>query len=82
MSRSRHPFRPYSNRKELSKGKTQVFLSVAISMVAAVLAKYSAAAVGDDRLAQLYVVAALMYLLASLGPAIRWSNTPAFDTAD
>jgi hypothetical protein len=82
MSHIRHPFRPYADRKELAKGKTQVFLSVAISMVALLLAKLSASTVGDDRLVQLYVIGAVLYLVVSLGPAIRWSNTPAFDAVD
>ncbi len=82
MGSSRHPFRPYSDRKELTKGKTQVFLSVAISMTALLLAKVSSTTTGDERLVQLYVVAAVLYLIASLGPAIRWSNTPAFDAVD
>ena len=82
MSRNRHPFRPYSSRHELNKGRTQVFLSVAISMLAALLAMLTHSTVGDNGLVQLYVVAAVLYLVASLGPAIRWSNTPAFDTAD
>ena len=82
MSRIRQPFRPYADHKELAKGKTQVFLSVAISMVALLLAKLSQSTVGDHRLVQLYVVAAVLYLVASFGPAIRWSNTPAFDAAD
>ena len=82
MSPSRHPFRPYASRRELAKGRAQVFLGLGISMVALLLAKLSESRVDDERLVQLYVVAAVLYLIATLGPAIRWSNTQAFDTSD
>lgn len=79
MSRTTHPFRPYATCDELARGRRQAVLNVVISLAASSLAVVAHRSVGDSRLVQMYVVAAVLYLVASLGPAIRWSNTPDLD---
>lgn len=82
MSSTPAPFRPYADRRELARGRRNFALNLAVAVAAAVLAVVADRTVGDPRLVQMYVVGAVLYLVASLGPAIRWSNTPSFDTAD
>jgi hypothetical protein len=76
------PFRPYATRDELARGRRRFLLNVLVSLAASGLALVAHRTVGDPRMVELYVVAAVLYLVSSLGPAIRWSNTPAFDAAD
>lgn len=76
------PFRPFEDRAELRRGRRQVFVNLLISVVAVVLAVVAERTVGDPRLVQTYVVGAVLFLVASIGPAIRWSNTPAPDPGE
>lgn len=82
MASTTPPFRPYADRRELAKGQRTFAFNLTVAVAAAVLAVVAHRMVGDARLVQMYVVAAVLYLVASLGPAIRWSNTPSFDAAD
>ncbi|NYJ03023.1 hypothetical protein HNR19_003721 [Nocardioides thalensis] len=76
MSQKTEPFPPYSTREELARGRRKMFVYLAITVGAAVLAMIAAREVGDGRLVTAYVVAAVMHLASALGPAIRWSRTP------
>lgn len=82
MTNSPAPFRPYPNRHELVRGQRRFTINLLIAVAAALLALVAHRAVGDPRLVQMYVAAAVIYLVSSLGPAIRWSNTPEFETAE
>jgi hypothetical protein len=77
-----NPFRPYATRRELAKGRRQMLVNIAITLAAAALAVVAHRTVGDERLVQMYVVGAVLYLVAALGSAIRWSNTPAFEPGE
>jgi hypothetical protein len=57
-------------------------VNLLVAVAAAVLAGVAHRTVGDPALVQMYVAAAVLYLISSLGPAIRWSNTPAFDAVE
>ena len=82
MTNSPAPFRPYANRDELGRGQRRFAIHLLVAVAAALLALVAHRSVGDPRLVQMYVAAAVIYLVSSLGPAIRWSNTPAFETAE
>jgi len=76
MSSRTEPFPPYATRADLARGRRRVFVYLAITVGAGLLAAVAAREVGDARLVTGYVVAAVMHLLCALGPAIRWSRTP------
>lgn len=76
MSQKTEPFPPYTTRQELARGRRKMFVYLAITMGAVLLAALAAREVGDGRLVAAYIVAAVMHLASALGPAIRWSRTP------
>ena len=81
MTNRTEPFPPYSTPQELARGRRKMFTYLAITVGAVVLAAVAARQVGDGRLVTVYVVAAVLHLVSALGPAIRWSRTPALEQA-
>lgn len=82
MSNSLGPFGPYPTPEELEKGRRRTAVYLATGVAAALLALVASRTVPDDMLVRVYVLAAVLNLVAGLGAAIRWSNTPAFETSD
>ncbi len=73
--RSKQPFPPYSTPQELTKGKRTLALTLVIAVGAALLGIVAQRAVGDDRLVTAYTAAAIIWALAAVGEAVRWSRT-------
>lgn len=80
--RQQRPFAPYATPDELAKGKRKTILTLVLAIGAALLAVVAQSAVGDQRLATVYVAAAIIWILSGLGEALRWSNTGEFESAD
>lgn len=80
--RQQRPFAPYATPHELAKGKRKTILTLLLAIGAALLAIVAQSVVDDRRLATVYVAAAILWTLGSLGEALRWSNTGGFEPAD
>ncbi|MFC5728196.1 MULTISPECIES: hypothetical protein [Nocardioides] len=73
------PFGPYPSPEELARGKRRAAVNLLVAAVAATLAVVAHRAVGDPRLVQTYLVAALLFLGAGLGPLVRVTRTGDFE---
>ena len=82
MRRQQRPFAPYATPDELAKGKRKTILTLLLAVGAALLAVVARSVVEDERLATVYVAAAILWILSGLGEALRWSNTGEFEPAD
>jgi hypothetical protein len=72
-------FGPYKTPAELAKGRRKTILSLAVALVAVVLAVVASRTVADGRLVTVYLVAGVMHFCACVAAAVRWSRTPEFD---
>jgi|GEM_PF-3981725 len=82
MRQQQRPFAPYDTPRELAKGKRKTILTLLLAVGAALLAIVAQSVVDDQRLATVYVAAAILWILSGLGEALRWSNTAEFEPAD
>jgi hypothetical protein len=76
------PLGPYATPEELSRGRRRAAVHLAIAVAALCLALVADRAVGDPRLVQTYLLAAILFLLTGLGPVIRISRTQEPEPAD
>ncbi len=78
----KNPFEPYASPEELAQGKRKTALSLLLALAAVALAVVALRTVGDERLITAYVAAGVIWSVAALAEAVRWSNTGEFERAD
>ncbi len=72
---SKKPFPAYRTHDELSKGKRTLALTLVVAVCAALLGLVARHALDSERLVTAYLAATIIWALAALGEAVRWSKT-------
>lgn len=78
----KNPFAPYASPAELSRGRRKTVLMLILTVAAVVLAVVARRVVGDDRLVLTYAAAGVIWFVAAMAEAVRWSSTGEFEPAE